>query len=151
MRFVISLVFVWTVASNAAAQQPVPAGAAPTFGWATASEKDGKVHIAVFELCEITGVRIPTGEIVFVEQRGWRPLTTGTLGDDIRAYRSDGKKASQEDVLKALSKGRGVAYFIGFDKDRAIRPDPFYLGLLNEGSVALAFDRPKLAPKGPVP
>ena len=145
MRNSLSLAIVLVLGSVASAQAPVPTGQAPRFGLATATEKDGKVRIEVFELREIMRVKPAAAGDVFVEQRHWAPLTTGTLGKDIRAYRPDGKLAASEDVLKALVKGRGVAYFMGFEKNREIQPDPFYLGLLKDGSVALAFDRPELA------
>ena len=151
MRVVLSLAILAGLGSVASAQAPVPVGDAPRFGFASAAEKDGKVTIEVFELREVMRMKMPNGGDVFVEQRHWAPLATGTLGNDIRAYRPDGKLATSEEVLKALAKGGGVAYFIGFDKNRAIQPDPFYLGLLKEGRVALAFDRPKLASKEPVP
>jgi hypothetical protein len=88
---------------------------------------------------------------VFIEKRHWSALTTGTLGKDIRAYRPDGKRALPREVLKALAKPRGVAYFLGYDKGKPVQPDPFYLGLLREGSIGLAFDRPELAPPMPPP
>ena len=46
-------------------------------------------------------------------------------------------------VLKALAKPCGVAYFAGH-KGKLAQADPFYLGLLKEGSVALTVDRPDL-------
>jgi hypothetical protein len=145
MRTAISLSILLALASIASAQAPVPAGDAPKIGLASATQKDGKVTIDVFELRDVIGRKMPNGTIVFIEQRHWSSLATGTLGKDIRAYLPDGKLASKEAVLKALGKGQGVAYFIGFDKNREIQPDPFYLGMLKDGGVALAFDRPELA------
>ena len=78
-------------------------------------------------------------------------LTTGTLGQDIRAYRPDGKPAAPREVLNALAKPRGVAYFLGYDKEKPVQPDLFYLGLVREGSIGLAFERPELAPREPPP
>ena len=54
-------------------------------------------------------------------------------------------------VLTALTKPRGIVYFLGYDKKKPIEPDPFFLGLLKEGNVALAFERPELAPPTPLP
>ena len=67
---------------------------------------------------------------------------TLVLGDQVRAYRPDGKAAEPNDVLKALAKPSGVACFIGFIGLKPADPDPFYLGLLREGSVVLAFEVP---------
>ena len=78
-------------------------------------------------------------------------MTTGTLGQDIRAYRPDGKPAAPREVLNALAKPRGVAYFLGYDKEKPVQPDLFYLGLVREGSIGLAFERPELAPREPPP
>ena len=149
MRIPLSLATVLALGSAASAQAPIPAGPAPKFGFATASEKDGTVTIEIFELRETMRMKIPNAGDVFIEKRNWLPWTKGALGKDIRAYRPDGKSATADEVLKALSRGRGVAYFVGFDNNRAVQPDLFYLGLLKEGSVALAFDRPALAE--PVP
>ena len=60
------------------------------------------------------------GGDVFIEQRHWLALTTGTLGQDIRAYRPDGKLAAPREVLNALAKPRGVAYFLGYDKAKPV-------------------------------
>ncbi|HEX3313952.1 MAG TPA: hypothetical protein VHR72_03620 [Gemmataceae bacterium] len=149
MRAILSLMVLAPLLSVASAQDPVPAGAAPKFGLASASEKEGKVRIDVFEMREVIRVKMPNAGDVFLEQRHWLPLTTGTLGKDIRAYRPDGKQATPDEVLKALPKRRGVAYFLGFNKNQPIQPDSFFLGLLKEGSVALAFDRPELAVQQP--
>src|SRR5205823_810217 len=132
-------------------QAPVPKGKVPQFGLASAVVKDGKVFIEVFELREVMRMKMPKGGDVFIEKRHWQVLTTGTLGKDIRAYRLDGKSASPQEVLSALAKPRGVAYFLGSDKAKPVQPDPFYLGMLKEGSIALAFDRPELALPLPAP
>jgi hypothetical protein len=91
-------------------------------------------------------MKMPKGGDVFLQERHWSVLTTGTLGKDMRAYRTDGMAAAPQEVLKALRKPRGVAYFLGYNKGRPVQPDPFYLGMLKEGSIVLAFDRPELAP-----
>jgi len=127
------------------AQAPVPKGERPQFGLASAREEDGAVRIEVFELRDIARVKMPVGGDVFIEQRHWLELTRGTLGKDIRAYKPDGTRAGRVQVLSALAKPRGVVYFLGYDKAKPIEPDPFFLGLLKEGSIALAFDRPELA------
>jgi hypothetical protein len=143
MRTFLSLAMLFGMTMASFAQ--VPSGAAPKIGLASAVEKDGKVVIEVFELREVMRMKVPKGGDVFIEKRHWVQLTTGTLGKDIRAYRPDGKQATSKEVLAALAKPSGVAYFMGFDTD-PMQPDSFYLGLLKEGSIALAFDRPKLAP-----
>ena len=149
MRMLLSLALLSLLGTAAFAQAPVPKGEAPRIGLASAVEdKDGKVLIEVFELREVMRMKMPKGADVFIERRHWLALTTGTLGKDIRAYRPDGKRATPQEVLKALAKPRGVTYFLGHDRAKPVQPDPFYLGLLREGSIALAFDRPRLAPPG---
>lgn len=149
MRMLLSLTLLSLLGTAAFAQAPVPKGEAPRIGLASAVEdKDGKVRIEVFELRNVMRMKVPRGGDVFIERRHWLPLATGTLGTDIRAYRPDGKRATPQEVRKALAKPRGVAYFLGHDRAKPVQPDPFYLGLLREGSIALAFDRPRLAPPG---
>jgi hypothetical protein len=151
MRMLLSLVMVSLLATAAFAQAPVPKGEAPQIGLASAVEKDGKVIIEIFELREVMRMKMANGGDVFIEKRHWMALTTGTLGKDIRAYRPDGKPAAPREVLNALAKPCGVAYFLGYDKRKPVQPDPFYLGLLRKGSIGLAFDRPELAPPTPRP
>jgi hypothetical protein len=146
MRMPLSLAMLSLVGTAAFAQAPVPKGEAPRIGLASAVEKDGKVIIEVFELREVMRMKLAKGGDVFIEKRHWSALTTGTLGKDIRAYRPDGKPAAPREVLHALAKPRGVPYFLGYDKAKPVQPDPFYLGLVREGSIALAFERPELAP-----
>ena len=146
-----SLAVLLLLGGAALAQAPVPKGKSPQIGLASAVEKDGKVIIEVFELREVMRMKMENAGDVFIEKRHWLALTTGTLGKDIRAYRPDGQPAAAKEVLNALGKPRGVAYFLGYDKGKPVQPDPFYLGLLKEGSVALAFDRPELARPLPSP
>jgi hypothetical protein len=149
MRTPLSLTTLLLLGTAAFAQAPVPKGDAPRIGLASAVEKDGKILIEVFELPEVMRMKMAKGGDVFIERRHWLALTTGTLGKDIRAYRPDGKPAAAREVLNALARPRGVAYFLGYDRAKPVRPDPFYLGLVREGSIALAFDRPELAPPPP--
>ena len=151
MRMIYSLTMLLLLATSARAQFVVPKGETPRIGLASAVEKDGKVIIDVLELREVMRIKMPNGGDVFIEERHWSGLTTGTLGEDIRAYRTDGKPASPREVLHALAKPRGVAYFLGYKKEKPVQPDLFYLGLLKEGSIGLAFDRPELAPPMPQP
>lgn len=150
MRILLSIAL-FSLCINAAfnaalAQAPVPKGDLPRFGLASAVEKDGNVTIEISELRDVMRVKMPNGGDVFIEERHWLHLTTGTLGKDMRAYRPDGKPASPKDVVTALAKPCGVTYFLGYDKAKPIQPDQFFLGLLKEGSIALAFERPELAP-----
>ena len=151
MRMLLSLAMLSLPGTAAIAQAPVPKGEAPRIGLASAAERDGKVILEVFELREVMRMKMAKGGDVFIQKRHWSALTTGTLGKDIRAYRPDGKPAAPREVLNALAKPRGVAYFLGYDKGKPVQPDPFYLRLLREGGVALAFDRPELAPPVPPP
>lgn len=151
MRILLSLAMLLLLRIAAFTQAPVPKGEVPRIGLASAVEKDGKILIEVFELREVMGMKMEKGGDVFIEKRNWSRLTTGTLGKDIRAYRPDGKPAAPKEVLNALAKPRGVAYFLGYDRRKPVQPDPFFLGILKEGSIALAFDRPELAPPVPPP
>ncbi|MDB5347776.1 MAG: hypothetical protein JWP89_6153 [Schlesneria sp.] len=146
MRILCSLMMLLLVGTAMCTEPPVPKGVAPQIGLASAVQKDGKVMIEVLELREVMRIKMPNGGDVFIEERHWLVLTTGTLGDDIRAYRPDGKPATARDVLNALQKPRGTAYFLGYDKEKPVQPDQFYLSLFKEESIALAFDRPELAP-----
>lgn len=146
MRLLCSLTMLLFVGTVVSAQAPVPKSVAPRFGLASAVQKDGKVMIEVLELRDVMRIKMPNGGDVFLEERHWSVLTTGTLGEDIRAHRPDGKTATARDVLNALEKPLGTAYFLGYDKAKPVQPDPFYLSLLKEGSIALSFDRPELAP-----
>lgn len=146
MRMLYSLTLLWLLHGVVLAQAPVPKGQLPQIGLASAVEKDGKVLIEVSELREVIRVKMPNGGDVFLEERHWLTLTSGTLGEDIRAYRPDGKLATTREVLTALAKPRGIVYFLGYDKMKPAEPDPFFLGLLKEGSLGLAFERPELAP-----
>jgi hypothetical protein len=146
MRMLLSLATLSLLSAAGFAQLPVPKGEAPKIGVASAAQKDGKVIVEVFELREVIGMKLANGNVVFIQERHWSQLTTGVLGRDIRAYRPDGKPADPKEVLKALAKTRGVAYYLGYDKAKPVQPDPFYLGLVREDSIVLAFDRPELAP-----
>ena len=143
----LSLLLLFVTAAHA--QSAVPKGETPRIGLASAVEKDGKVIIDILELRDVMRIKMPNGGDVFIEERHWSALTTGTLGDDIRAFRTDGKPASRREVLNALIKPRGVAYFLGYNMEKPVQPDLFYLALLKEGSIGLAFDRPDLAPPQP--
>lgn len=138
----IAALFPW----DAWAQAPIPKGDAPRIGLASAVEQDGKIVIEIFELRDVKRLKLPNAGDVFIEERHWQLLTTGTLGQDIRAYRPDGKNPSNAEVLKSLIKPQGVTFYMGYQRDKPALPDPFYLGMLKEGTVALAFDRPELAP-----
>jgi hypothetical protein len=151
MRMLLSLAVLSLLGMAAFAQAPVPKGEVPRIGLASAAEKDGKVIIEVFELREVMRIKREGVGDVFIEQRHWSGLTTGTLGKDIHAYRPDGKPAAPREVLKALAKPRGVAFFLGYDRGKPVQPDPFFIDILKEGSIALAFDRPELAPPVPLP
>jgi hypothetical protein len=146
MRLFCSLTMLLFIGTAVCAEPPVPKGVTPQIGLASAVQKDGKVMIEVLELREVMRIKMPNGGDVFIEERHWSVLTTGKLGEDIRAYRPDGKPATARDVLNALEKPCGTAYFPGYDKAKPVQPDQFYLSLLKDGSIALAFDRPELAP-----
>jgi hypothetical protein len=123
-----------------------PKGVAPLFGLASAVEKDGKVVVELLEARRDVA-RIPVMDHdEFVEIAHWVPLATAALDKGIRAYRLDGKPADPKEVLRALVKRRSVVYFLGYEKARPVCPDPFYLSLLEKGSVVLALEIPERAP-----
>jgi hypothetical protein len=144
--FTLALLALLVPASGAQDTPKPPEGIAPKFGIALATLKDGTVIIDISELREVMRMKLEGRGDVFIEKRHWLPLTAGVLGKDIRAYRPDGKIADAKDVLKALAKPSGVVYFLGRDKTKPMQPDPLYLSLLKEGSVALAFELPPVIP-----
>ena len=111
MRMCLSLAMLMLFGVAAFGQAPTPKGKAPEFGLASAVEKDGKITIEVFELLEPMRMKVPKGGDVFIEKKNWLILKTGTLGKEIRAYRTDGKPASPREVLAALAKPHAVVYF----------------------------------------
>jgi hypothetical protein len=148
MRAILSALTVLallTSAGHAQDQPPTPKGTLPQFGLASAVDKDGQVTIDVSELRGVARIKMD-GFDVFVQRDHWAPLITGVLAKDIRAYRIDGKPAQPREVLNALAKPRGVVYFLGYDKAKPVQPDLFYLSLLKEGTVALAFEIPERLP-----
>ena len=76
MRSFLSLAMLLGIASTAFPQAAVPAGTAPKIGLASATEKDGKVRIEVFELREVMRMKVGDGGDVFIEKRHWLELTT---------------------------------------------------------------------------
>jgi hypothetical protein len=148
-RCLATLIVVLFAPVVVAEDAPPPKGVQPLFGLASAVEKEGKVVIELLEARDIVGIPI-MDHIEFIEMPTWSPLATATLGKDIRAYRLDGKLADPKEVLKALGKRRSVVYFLGYDKAKPVQPDPFYLSVLEKGSVVLALEIPERAPP-PVP
>lgn len=151
MRVLLSVAASLLLGTAAFAQAPTPEGVVPRIGLAAAALKDGKVVIDVYELRHVMRMKMEKAGDVFIEKRHWLSLTAGALGKDIRAYRSDGKPATPKEVLAALAKPRGVVYFLGHDRAKPVQPDPFFLGLLKEGSIVLAFDLPGQVEPMPVP
>lgn len=146
MRRCFSSLVVLVFASVAVAEDPVPPkGTKPSFGLASAVEKDGKVVIELLEARDVVGIPV-MDHIEFIEMPNWWPLASGTLGKDVRAYRLDGKPADPKEVLKALGKRRSVMYFLGYDKAKPVQPDPFYFSVLEKESVVLAVDVPERSP-----
>jgi hypothetical protein len=126
-------------------------GGDETPGAAFACTQSRNFAVEVFELRHVIRMKVANGGDVFIQTLHSSLLTTGVVSKDIRAYRPDGKPADPQEVLRALVKPRGVAYYLGYDKAKPVQPDPFYLGMLREGSIVLAFDRPELAPPVPAP
>ncbi len=146
MKRCLNALIVFLFASVVVAEDvPPPKGVKPSFGLASAVEKDGKVVIELLEARDLVGIPV-MDHIEFIEMPNWLPLATATLGKDIRAYRLDGKPADPKEVLKALGKRRSVVYFLGYDKAKPVQPDTFYLSALEKGSVVLALEVPERSP-----
>jgi len=79
----------------------------------------------------------------------WLERRTLTLGKTVQAYRTDGKPADAEAVLKALTKPKGVAVFVRSRKDDPAKPDPFYLSLLRQDTLALMVEEKDWSPSEP--
>jgi hypothetical protein len=119
-----------------------PKGPAPLFGVARATEKEGKVTVELFELRDVVGIPV-MDHIEFIQMDNWLELASRAVGKDMRAFRPDGKPADPKEVLRSYAKPRAVMYFLGYDKAKPVQPDPFYLSLLKEGSIALALEVPE--------
>jgi len=59
------------------------------------------------------------------------------------------RPAEAEAVLKALAKPKGVAVFIPSRKAGSAKPDPFYLGLMREDTIALVVEEKDWSPEEP--
>lgn len=126
---------------NDAEEPPTPKGGPPEFCLASAARSDGKVVVRISRMAS-TAREVVGGKEVYVSKNHWVASKEFVLGEQLRAYRVDGRSADPGEVLKALSKPSGVACFIGFVGPKPTPPDPFYLALLREDSVALAFEIP---------
>jgi hypothetical protein len=145
-RFVCTLIVLLSCSLGRAQDLPAtPKGPSPLFGVAKAIEKEGNLTIELFELRDVVGIPV-MDHYEFIQMDNWLELATRAVGKDMRAFRPDGKPAERKEILQALGKPRAVMYFLGFDKAKPVQPDPFYLGLLKEGSIALALEVPERTP-----
>jgi uncharacterized protein (TIGR03000 family) len=134
-----------------AQQPPAPRGDPFQVFRASAAEKDGSVIVQVTPLQALPQQRLVDGKPqTFMVWRfaATKPLV---LGKQVRAFRPDGKPAEAAEVLKALARPTGVACFMHFGTGAPVEPDPFFLALLREGSVALVVDSAELFPPRPQP
>jgi hypothetical protein len=143
LTFSIAALPLLVTAGIAREESPTPKGPAPEYCLAWAGRKDKGVAIRIYRL-EVTGVEYLDGKEVWKTR--WIAPKTLLLGEQVRAYRPTGKAVQPNDVLKALAKPTVVACFIGTMGLKPSEPDPLYLGLLREGSVALAFEVPAPPP-----
>ena len=143
VAFSIAALPLLVTAGIAREDSPTPRGVPPEYCLAWASRKDNGVAIRIYRL-EVTGVDFVDGKEVL--RTRWIAPKTLVLGQQVRAYRTTGKAAQPNDVLKALGKPTVVACFIGTMGLKPSDPDPVYLGLLREGSVVLAFEVPPPPP-----
>jgi hypothetical protein len=152
--FLLPSLTAFLFAAVAAAQEKekdtAPRGDSPKLLQAQATLLDGKVVIRIDHPAEQGA-----GPLVRVEGGGslppymvmrWLELRKLTLGKTVQAYHTNGKPADAEAVLKALAKPKGVAVFI---RGKGTQPEPFYLGLLREGTLALVVESKDLYPLEP--
>ena len=127
-----------------------PRGDSPKLLQAQASQVDGKVVIRIDHPAEQGA-----GPLVHVEGGGslppysvmrWLEMRRLTFGKTVQAYHTNGKPADAEAVLKALAKPKGVAVFV---RPKTAKPEPFYLGLLREDTLALVVESKDLYPLVP--
>jgi hypothetical protein len=108
-----------------------PANEPPQLWRASASEQDGKVIVQIAQ-----PEYVKPRQAVAAEAMRWRYFKKVTLGETAHAFGVDGKRMDSKAVLKALAEPKGVAVFVRFTRP-LLDPDPFYLGMLREGTIAL--------------
>jgi hypothetical protein len=108
-----------------------PPNEPPQLWQASASEQEGKVIIQIAR-----PDYVEPRQAVAAEAMRWRNLKQVTLGETVRAFGVDGKRMEPKAVLKALAKARGVAVFVRYQQP-LLDPDPYYLAMLRDGTVAL--------------
>jgi hypothetical protein len=145
-----ALLFAGLAAAQEKEKDTAPRGDSPRLLQAQATQIDGKVVIRIDHPAEQGA-----GPLVRVEGGGslpaymvmrWLEMRKLTLGKTVQAYHTNGKPADAEDVLKALAKPKGVAVFV---RAKAAKPEPFYLGLLREDTLALVVESKDLYPLEP--
>ena len=133
MRVPVSLLMVLLVCGPAAeghADKPPP-NEPPQLWRASASEKGGKVLLQIAQPEYIEPRQADAAEAM-----RWRDLKVAELGEAVHAFGVDGKRMDAKAVLKGLAKPKGVAVFVRYQQP-LLDPDPFYLGMLREGTVVL--------------
>jgi hypothetical protein len=146
-----ALLFAALAAAQEKEKDTAPRGDSPRLLQAQASLVDGKVVIRIYNPVEQGAGPLVVGEGIqgslpaYTVMR-WLEMRKLTLGKTVQAYRTDGKPADAEAVLKALAKPKGVAVFV---RAKAAKPEPFYLGLLREDTLALVVESKDLYPQEP--
>ncbi|HEV3145094.1 MAG TPA: hypothetical protein VGZ47_14485 [Gemmataceae bacterium] len=150
--FLLPLLF--TTLAAAQEKDRAPRGDSPRLLQASAMLVDGTVVIRIEHPIEQAAGPLVRGEGIqgslpaYMVMR-WGELRKLTLGKTVQAYRTDGKPADADAVLKALAKPKGVAVFIRNKKDDPVKPDPFYSVLLREDTIALVVESKDLYPQEP--
>jgi hypothetical protein len=119
------------VSAGTAGQDQPPPNEPPQLWRASASEKDGKVVLRI-----ASPEYVAPRKAVAAEPMRWRELKRVTLGETVHAFGVDGKRVDAKAVLKALARPAGVAVFVRYQRP-LLEPDPHYLDLLREGTLAL--------------
>ena len=137
MRLTLLLALLSVVPAVRAQEQSAPAGLAPVFRLASATEREGKVVV------QLARPRLPTpptpGDPAKKPAQGlvWVNLRLVTLGETVHAFGVDGKSLEAKAVLKALAKPKGAAVFVRSYPNDPTTPPEFYRALIRDGTVLL--------------
>ena len=128
---VLSVIFLSVTLVGSVQEKQPPPNEPPNLWRASASQEDGKVVIQIARP-EYVAPRRPVPD----EAMKWQSLRSVTLGKTVRAFGVNGKSVEPKAVLKALAEPKGVVVFVRFHEPLS-DPDPFYLGMLREGTIIL--------------
>jgi hypothetical protein len=105
--------------------------------WQASAAKQGEKIVIQIAHQEYVDPRKPVSREA-MQWENWRPVT---LGETVRAFRANGKALEPGEVLKALAEPKLVAVFVRQHIPSQPRdlsdPEPYYLAMLREGTIAL--------------